>query len=315
MKILRLRKLMTDMQAAALRNTFVKSSQIVQIVNEDADIFDDSGNLLARFRKRVMPKNELVAFYDATMDFTTNNASHNRGSASGSKTMNMRTNPPVKSSIIGYFDKWAPTQKAVFKRLNVRTPLGVRATWFTEQYVSEYKQAIPLLKTVNRHYKALMPRQYAAQNKKAKETPFTIANTAFTTATVNVNFQTAIHKDRGDDEDGFGNLVVIERGRYTGGETCFPQYGVGVNVREGDILFMNVHEWHGNLPVKRIDADAVRMSVVCYLRTTIWERTRGKSEQFKRAHLARLAAIKTRATKTRKTTRRRKPARNKTMKR
>jgi hypothetical protein len=178
--------------------------------------------------------------------------------------------------------------------------LEVRATWFTEQYVNEYKQTIPLLNTVNRHYKALMPRQYAAQYKKAKDTPFTISNTAFTTATVNVNFQTAIHKDRGDDEDGFGNLVVIERGRYTGGETCFPQYGVGVNVREGDILFMNVHEWHGNLPVNRIDADAVRMSVVCYLRTNIWERTRGKSERFKNIHLARLATIKVNATKTRK---------------
>ena len=54
-------------------------------------------------------------------------------------------------------------------------------------------------------------------------------------------------------------------------ETCIPQYGIGFNVRSGDILFMDVHEWHGNLPIKLKQPDAVRVSVVCYLRTNIWK--------------------------------------------
>lgn len=46
-----------------------------------------------------------------------------------------------------------------------------------------------------------------------------IINTAFTTITTNVNFKTRLHKDR--DDEGFGNLIVIEDGKYEGSETCF----------------------------------------------------------------------------------------------
>ena len=93
-----------------------------------------------------------------------------------------------------------------------------------------------------------------------------------------------MHTDKGDDEEGFGNLTVIERGSYKGGETCFPQYGLGVNVRTGDILFMDVHQLHGNLPMHKKSADAERLSVVCYLRTKVWKLTRGKSRRFMETH-------------------------------
>ena len=43
-----------------------------------------------------------------------------------------------------------------------------------------------------------------------------IINTAFTTITTNV--KTRLHKD---DDEGFGNLIVIEDGKYEGSETCF----------------------------------------------------------------------------------------------
>jgi hypothetical protein len=99
-----------------------------------------------------------------------------------------------------------------------------------------------------------------------------------------VNFQTTIHKDVGDDPQGFGNLSVIEYGKYTGGETCFPQYGIGFDVRTGDVLFMNVHEWHGNLPIHKEDPEARRLSIVCYLRLRIWEKTKGKTRKFMVKH-------------------------------
>ena len=99
-----------------------------------------------------------------------------------------------------------------------------------------------------------------------------------------MNFRTSIHTDKGDDAEGFGNLVVIENGKYEGAETCFPQYGIGVDVRTGDMLFMNVHEMHGNLPMKLIDKDARRLSIVCYLREKLWKRTRGKNAAFVKKH-------------------------------
>ena len=84
--------------------------------------------------------------------------------------------------------------------------------------------------------------------------------------------------------DGFGNLMVIEDhenpNKYRGAYTGFPQYGVAANVRTGDFLAMDVHEWHANTefkPVNKVkgtykqkDVDNQwhynRLSIVCYLR-------------------------------------------------
>ena len=34
--------------------------------------------------------------------------------------------------------------------------------------------------------------------------------------------------------------------KFKGGMLGFPQYGVAVDVRQGDFLAMDVHEWHCN---------------------------------------------------------------------
>ena len=141
-----------------------------------------------------------------------------------------------------------------------------------------------MIKEIDDYYKKFVPNCYSKQRKKADQTYFKIMDTSFTTVTTNVNFQTTIHTDRGDDPEGFGNLVVIEKGKYSGGETCLPQYGIAINVRTGDILFMNVHEWHGNLPIKPESKDVIRLSIVCYLRYKLWEKTKNKTKKFMIKH-------------------------------
>jgi hypothetical protein len=84
---------------------------------------------------------------------------------------------------------------------------------------------------------------------------YQIADTAFSTLTVNMNFRTATHKDAGDYTEGFGNLSVIEWGRYHGGETLFPRYGIGFNLRTGDFVAMDVHEWHCNAGINETPED------------------------------------------------------------
>jgi hypothetical protein len=73
-------------------------------------------------------------------------------------------------------------------------------------------------------------------------------------------------------------------GEYTGGETCFPQYGIGVNVRRGDILFMDVHQPHANLPLHKKTKDTIRLSIVCYLRKRVWVNTKNKSRRVYEQH-------------------------------
>ena len=47
---------------------------------------------------------------------------------------------------------------------------------------------------------------------------------------------------------------------------------------------MDVHQPHGNLPVELESDDAKRLSIVCYLRNSIWEQTKGKTRKFMEKH-------------------------------
>jgi len=263
-------------------NKFLKPSQIKTILDEDCDVYTEDDKLLLKFRKKVLPQNNVSQFYDNVIQFAVQKT-QNRGSTSGSEKKNVNENPKIMSNIIGYYDKFAPSQKLILTRQNKRL-LEARQTRFIMDYPERYQKLIPLIKNIDHLYKKYIPDNYAKQKKKANQTHFKIPNTAFTTITTNVNFQTTVHTDKGDDSEGFGNLAVIEHGEYTGGETCFPQYGIGVNVRTNDILFMDVHQWHGNLPISYKTKDAKRLSIVCYLRKNVWEKTRGKSKQFMIQH-------------------------------
>ena len=275
-------KNISDEKMSKLKNTYVTKSQIDFIIDHDADVYTKTGRLLLRFRKNKLLKDEIQTFYDNVIKFALNKT-NNRGSTTGSEYKNVRKNPKIMTNIIGYFDKFSPKQKFLLKQQG-KTILDVRETRFVMDWPEKFTLLIPLIKSIDKMYKQYIPENYIKQKKKADQTYFKIADTAFTTITTNVNFQTTIHTDKGDDEDGFGNLVVIEKGKYTGGEICFPQYGIGVDIRNNDVLFMNVHEWHGNLPIKLIDKDAKRLSVVCYLRKNIWEKTKNKTKKFMIEH-------------------------------
>lgn len=280
--VYRVDKNIPDDKMQTFANTHVTPNQIDIIIKNDADVYNENGELLLRFRKNKLPKTNIDAFYENAMVFATN-TTNNRGSATGSKKKNVKHNPKIMTNITGYFDTFSPSQKKIISDRGLKL-LNIRATRFTMEHPIEFKKMVPLLQNIDMQYKKIVPDKYKLQRKKANQTHFRVPNTAFTTITTNVNFQTAIHKDTGDDVDGFGNLVAIEHGKYKGGETCFPQYGIGVDVRTGDVLFMNVHEWHGNLPIKP-EGDAKRLSVVCYLRTGVWEKTKNKSKAFMIKHI------------------------------
>ena len=273
-----------DSKVEKLLNKKLKSEQIKTIIDHDADVFTEEGKLLLRFRKDKLNKQNIDDFYTNVIKFATS-VSSNRGNATGSKKRNVYNNPKVMSNILGYFDKLSPSHKLLFKKQGKPLPkITVRPTRFVLDYPEKYKKLLPLIKEIDKYYEQYIPENYGLQRKKANQTPFRIDGTAFTTVTTNVNFQTTTHTDKGDDSEGFGNLVVIEHGKYSGGETCFPQYGIGVNVRTGDVLYMDVHNAHANLPIKLETPDAKRLSIVCYLRKSIWEQTKGKTKKFMIQH-------------------------------
>jgi hypothetical protein len=265
------------------------------IIDHDADVFIENpdgtaGKLLIRFRKNKLTQKNIDLFWDNVIQFARKTTS-NRGTTSGSKIRNIGNNPKIKSNIIGYFDTISPSQKLLLHKTGIKLDSSARETAFIGDHPDKFKKLIPLVKEIDEYYEKYASEYYAKQRKKADQTHFKIRGTSFTTITTNVNFQTSLHKDKGDDSDGFGNLAVIERGEYSGAETCFPQFGVGVDCRTGDVLFMDVHYWHSNLPMKKISKDAERLSIVCYLRWKLWEMTRGKTLKQMKAHVAKIHSL------------------------
>lgn len=305
---------LTDDQMKAREGTYFSEKDVDKIYSEDVDIYakvevspeaPDGKKLIARLRKNVIPHDIIKIawknFYNSA------SASRNRGAAAGpidlkskywtkrkptsikgwsaqylqnGKLSKMRVNNNVFSSVLGYFEQ---------------TPfmgLPCRLTSYTQKYFDEYKAGIPYIEAIDGLFKKLVPDRYKAQYKQAHAKPqFQIADTAFSSVTMNRNFRTGLHMDDGDLRAGFGNLSVIERGKYEGGYTLFPRYKIGVDLRTGDFLAMDVHEWHCNTEIREspsdkkfntdipeiylndketgtqgVDKKYSRLSFVCYLR-------------------------------------------------
>lgn len=263
---------LTDEEANKLKGTLLTEKDYNMLVTYDSDIYcEESGKCIAKFRKKVIPSNIAINAYDNLL--TAAVPSSNRGtSTSGQdskgnssqlriKKDGTRSNTTSavgdapKSGIIGYFDR------------NARFPY-CRQTAFNEKKFSKFRKAYPIIKLVDTKYAELMPKHYKLQRDVADKTSqdFVIKNTAFTTVTVNKDWQTAVHTDKGDYAKGFGNLVVLRKGRYVGGYFVLPKWGVAFDVQNCDLLLVDVHQWHGNTPIKKIDNDATRISLVMYYR-------------------------------------------------
>lgn len=315
-KVYILQKVLTDQDIAAREGTYISlpKDHKYLIINYDADVYAqcDYGKkrLIAKFRKGVFKEELTNLGWDAF--HKTAAPSRNRGAAAGPLDVNghywkkrnykvlnpwsaqyevngkmsaMRVNNPVFSSVLGYFEQ---------------TPflgLPCRMTTYTKSYFKHYQRGLPFIQAIDRQFKRLIPARHKKQlERNLVKSEYQVADTAFSSITINRNFRTGLHKDAGDFKGGYGNLTVLERGKYHGGETLFPQYGVGFDLRTGDFLAMDVHEWHCNTEMyetvedkafnKKLDPiytndiktgtqgsrhRFTRLSFVCYLREKLFD--------------------------------------------
>ncbi len=166
----------------------------------------------------------------------------------------MKVNNQVASNPIGFYESSSNFCK-----------LPCRLTHFTRTNYDKYKSGLPFIQRIDALFKKLIPTAYEKQLERANKKPhLKIPETSFSTITINRNFRTALHRDAGDFKGGFGNLTVIERGKYHGGYTVFPQFGVGVDVRSGDFLAMDVHQWHSNTEIYETEEDKLYNDTIDY---------------------------------------------------
>lgn len=260
------KKILTDEELAALKGHKLPPNYFKIVLKENADVYSDDGKLLLRFRKNVLNKKLIETAYENMIDHA-KKVSSQRGTyanLSGQKA-HWKTNEPVRSNIMGYYDTLSLNLNALLRDAGVKKTSTCRQTGFTADHPEKWAKIVPLMQDIDKQYKKLCPSYHKKQWKEARKTPYFIPKTAFSTLTLNLNVQALPHTDSGDFPEGFGNLVVIEKGNYKGGYTGFPQYGIAADVRTGDFLAMDVHQIHANTPIIG-DGTHQRLSLVSYLR-------------------------------------------------
>ena len=290
-------------------NWFEESDIKYPIINSNTDVYriDDNGDLhlLLKFRKNAIPDKLLKIGWDSYKDLA--KASRGRGASAGlintnSQYWGKRKLVDTKKWSTGYlnpkglelYDLYSPLDiTEIFEKCNecdIKYPDNI----LKEDCI------LLLIKNLNGISKMKVNNQVASNpigfyeaGKNFADLPCRLTHftrTNFDKYNQGLPFIQHINKLFKK----FGNLTVIERGKYHGGYTIFPQYGVAIDLRKNDFVAMDVHQWHCNTPMYETEEDKIfneslepvfkdnpevgtegiyekytRISFVCYLREKI----------------------------------------------
>jgi len=249
-------------EALQYKGQVANDSHYKRLITADTDVYDqNTGRCILKFRKGAIDKQTIKHAFEAVR-------SHSSSITDLRKTASSKGE--VMSNVIGYFIDgialWA--QK---KRLGLSKPFRSNITAWNRKNPDKFEQMVyPLYTELNQVYKVLFPSVHEEHMKEANKTEFHIHDTPWSTTTINRDFQTRYHTDKNNCPIGIGNLVVYEESPYTGGYLVFPCYDIAVDVRMGDVLFMDQFQLHGNTPIVKTNPDMIgRVSFVSYLHNHI----------------------------------------------
>tara|TARA_R110001592_G_C13164786_1_gene749268 strand:- start:1818 stop:2696 length:879 start_codon:yes stop_codon:yes gene_type:complete len=266
---------------------------IDKIYNENIDCYDkETGELIFSLKKKILP--DEIYNIDKKLIVLAGTLSPNRGSAGGvvnakglrkgkehwskkpeypcDKEGNPLPEGHNKHTALFKYEDGRISKRARSNSVASQSVGGFdkspqypcRLTHWTKNNLESYKTIFPLCKYISDEYFSYTPDKWLHQYEKYQRCPqdFLIPETNFSTLTINLDFRTATHRDKGDFKGGLTCFTIKKVGEYTGGELCFPEYHIGLNVEQGDLLMFNPHTAHCNNPI----IGSGRMSFVLYLR-------------------------------------------------
>jgi hypothetical protein len=211
----------------------------------DARVFQPAHEIMATITKTPNNRGTVVAGKGSMMPGVT--VAGELGGRIGVDKAIMSTAGNPKSDILGFFDY--EDDRCGGTELSLSNP-----KWLGPEVMS-------LFRAVNSLYQCSLPKLYAKQKKVVSQISrsYVMDGTLNTTATLNSLLRTAAHRDSGDHPDATSALVVTAGG--TGGGLVIPEYGLHFALKPGDVLFMDAHLLHGNLPFS-----GERQTTVLYVR-------------------------------------------------
>ena len=182
----------------------------------------------------------------------------------------------VRSGCAGYFDK--------------RGVLPCRKVNWSNKNEDKHNALIPLCECISDKHKEVDEESYNKQLERIEMKPeYRFGESIYSTLTLNYDFRTASHRDKGDFKAGLSTLTILEEipDNYIGLYLGLPEYKICFDVRDGDVLFFDTHEIHSNTEYKVLsdklginkitDEDGMsdkyyagRISIVAYLRERLY---------------------------------------------
>ena len=260
------------------------------VIREDCRVLKPDGSLLVHFRKGALTEEEALTLHNNARSA----ARWNSGRAAAGGPIEVGGPGPHKntywhktvSPYAGYYT-YADGRKCKMKagnktnsgvigysKMTGRYGSGTQLTSWAKKKPKKYERILPILQKVSRLFEELEPDRYQVMARHVAENhpKAVIPETVFSTITVNRDFQTGLHRDKGNYKEGVATILVTERPTksgetFTGFFLVFPQYGVGIDLRCGDLAVMDNLEYHGN---SHYEGDASeRMSYVCFIKENL----------------------------------------------
>jgi len=256
--------------AQLLKGTYANESHYDQVVDDDMVVLTPDGDVVAvlvegvlspRARRRAykylstiegMPSNRATAVYRGSSlpRIRKRDGSLSRTRQVPLSVLDMLKAKGVRGDVLGSLDATPRTPRCRLSSWSLKNPQVLRGVRQLAQEVDEL-------------FKVWVMDRYIAQLAVVWQArDWQLHGTAFTTITVNKNFRTAYHTDKGDLREGFSCLTTL--GRFKGGLLVLPRYRVAFNVKPGSVLMMDAHEFHGNTQIT-----GERITAVLYCRERI----------------------------------------------
>ena len=274
---------LSNAEVEALRGKVPKLSDCDEFIDEDAIVFETPGKVIARLVTNCLP-GKLVT--ETARNFRTVHGDLTaRGGVIHKKAMMYRERendslgftkvvPPSviqllreqnvrlgltgpHSDMLGYFDK------------TPREPFCRQTAWSLKRR-DIFEISKPFVHEVDYVFKSELDDYWREQRDFMRHVSrnFKYPHTTFSTVTVNLNLACCYHTDDNDFRGGMGNLVVLELGNDRSGILVMPRERKAFIVRPTDVLLMDVHHMHGNLP---LTFGGTRLTTVLYARERIHE--------------------------------------------
>ena len=175
----------------------------------------------------------------------------------------------VRCGCAGYFDAVAG--------------LPCRMVGWSTKNPEKHEALKELCEEIAETHKKNEPKSYEYQMSKSHK-DYLMGASPYSTLTLNYDFRTAAHIDRGDLLNSLSTLTILEEieNNYEGCYLGLPEYKIAFNIKSGDTLIFDAHEYHANTEMKvlsdKLPKDDLtgehfggRISIVAYLRNRISE--------------------------------------------